>query len=162
MLSSIISPSKKVASKLFDLSLDQDEAKENSKKALSTTIDLHGLNGQESKFKIPEDLSAVSSSKENEVQLEDEKEPLLKPNPRRFVMFPIQYPSVWHAYKNAESKFWSAEEIELSDDMKSWDLLPPKEKTLVKYLIGLLVSTDTIMGINMLSDLSDTVQIPGK
>ncbi|ORY46562.1 hypothetical protein BCR33DRAFT_736722 [Rhizoclosmatium globosum] len=44
------------------------------------------------------------------------QEPLLVENKHRFVLFPIQYQKIWAAYKNAEAKFWSAEEIEFGDD----------------------------------------------
>lgn len=41
-------------------------------------------------------------------------EPLLRENPRRFVIFPIQYPDIWQMYKKAEASFWTAEEVDLS------------------------------------------------
>lgn len=41
-------------------------------------------------------------------------EPLLRENPRRFVIFPIQYPDIWKMYKKAEASFWTAEEVDLS------------------------------------------------
>lgn len=40
-----------------------------------------------------------------------EEEPLLKENPRRFVIFPIQYHDIWQMYKKAEASFWTAEEV---------------------------------------------------
>jgi len=43
-------------------------------------------------------------------------EPLLAENPNRFVLFPIQNPEVWEFYKKAEASFWTAEEIDLSQD----------------------------------------------
>lgn len=43
-----------------------------------------------------------------------ELEPLLKDNPRRFVVFPIQYPDIWQMYKKAEASFWTVEEVDLS------------------------------------------------
>ena len=43
-----------------------------------------------------------------------ELEPLLRENPRRFVIFPIQYQDIWHMYKKAEASFWTAEEVDLS------------------------------------------------
>lgn len=42
---------------------------------------------------------------------------MLKENNRRFVLFPIQHSHLWHSYKLTEAKFWSAEEIELADDL---------------------------------------------
>lgn len=50
--------------------------------------------------------------KENEFN--PELEPLLKENPRRFVVFPIQWPDIWHMYKKAEASFWTVEEVDLS------------------------------------------------
>ena len=50
-------------------------------------------------------------------------EPLLTPNPSRFVLFPIQYHDIWQFYKKAEASFWTAEEVDLSKDMKDWDKL---------------------------------------
>ncbi|MEQ2259846.1 Ribonucleoside-diphosphate reductase subunit M2, partial [Xenotaenia resolanae] len=40
----------------------------------------------------------------------EEEEPLLKENPNRFVIFPIQYHDIWQMYKKAEASFWTAEE----------------------------------------------------
>lgn len=48
---------------------------------------------------------------------EEEAEPLLKDNPRRFVIFPIQYHDIWQMYKKAEASFWTAEEVR-----KAWHL----------------------------------------
>ncbi len=33
-----------------------------------------------------------------------ETEPLLKENPNRFVLLPIQYPDIWAMYKKAEGR----------------------------------------------------------
>lgn len=41
-----------------------------------------------------------------------EEEPLLQENPRRFVIFPIQYPDIWKMYKQAQASFWTVEEVE--------------------------------------------------
>lgn len=38
-------------------------------------------------------------------------EPLLRDNPHRFVIFPIQYHDIWQMYKKAEASFWTAEEV---------------------------------------------------
>lgn len=38
-------------------------------------------------------------------------EPLLRDNPQRFVIFPIQYHDIWQMYKKAEASFWTAEEV---------------------------------------------------
>lgn len=47
-------------------------------------------------------------------EFDPQLEPLLRENPRRFVIFPIQYPDIWKMYKKAEASFWTAEEVDLS------------------------------------------------
>lgn len=53
-------------------------------------------------------------------------EPLLRENPRRFVIFPIQYPDIWKMYKQAQASFWTVEEvsIELTDTAELCDHFP--------------------------------------
>lgn len=54
---------------------------------------------------------------------EEEVEPLLKENPRRFVIFPIQYHDIWQMYKKAEASFWTAEEVREAGAIgKAWHL----------------------------------------
>lgn len=42
-------------------------------------------------------------------------EPLLKDNPRRFVIFPIIYDDIWAMYKKQEASFWNVEEVNLKN-----------------------------------------------
>ncbi|PKU36762.1 ribonucleoside-diphosphate reductase subunit m2 hypothetical protein [Limosa lapponica baueri] len=53
--------------------------------------------------------SSSPSAAEN--GLDPDEEPLLRKNPRRFVIFPIQYPDIWKMYKQAQASFWTAEEV---------------------------------------------------
>ena len=48
-------------------------------------------------------------------------EPILMENPNRFVLLPIKYPEIWNWYKKAEASFWTAEEIDLAQDLVDWD-----------------------------------------
>lgn len=54
-------------------------------------------------------FQSSSSAAENGSDLD--KEPLLRKNHRRFVIFPIQYPDIWKMYKQAQASFWTAEEV---------------------------------------------------
>ena len=47
---------------------------------------------------------------------DDADEPILQREGDRFVLFPIKNPDVWLMYKKAEASFWTAEEIDLSQD----------------------------------------------
>ena len=44
-------------------------------------------------------------------------EPILQENKNRFVIFPIQHHDIWEWYKKMEASFWTAEEIDLHQDL---------------------------------------------
>ena len=52
--------------------------------------------------------------------MQEQDELLLRENKDRFVILPINYPRIWEMYKKHEASFWTAEEIDLSSDMKDW------------------------------------------
>uniref|UniRef100_A0A2N9G174 Uncharacterized protein n=1 Tax=Fagus sylvatica TaxID=28930 RepID=A0A2N9G174_FAGSY len=70
------------------------------------------------------------------------EEPLLAPNPDRFCMFPIQYPEIWEMYKKAEASFWTAEEVDLSQDVRHWENLSEDEKHFVKHVLAFFAASD--------------------
>jgi len=44
-------------------------------------------------------------------------EPILDPSNDRFVLFPIKYGEIWEMYKKSMASFWTAEEIDLYQDL---------------------------------------------
>ena len=50
-------------------------------------------------------------------------EPMLQENLDRFVLFPIEHDDIWGMYKQHAASFWTAEEIDLAEDMKDWENL---------------------------------------
>ena len=46
-----------------------------------------------------------------------EQEHILQENSDRFVLFPVKYHDIWEMYKKAEHSFWTAEEIDLAQDL---------------------------------------------
>ncbi|KJE96646.1 ribonucleotide reductase m2 polypeptide [Capsaspora owczarzaki ATCC 30864] len=87
-------------------------------------------------------------------------EPLLKPNPHRFVLFPIQYHDVWKMYKKAEASFWTAEEVDLSKDLNDWDKLKSEERHFISHVLAFFAASDGIVNENLLLRFSTEVQIP--
>ena len=67
-------------------------------------------------------------------------EPILEENADRFVLFPIEHDDIWKFYKKAEASFWTAEEIDLSTDLKDWGNLNDFSKYLATFcmLLGRL------------------------
>lgn len=89
-----------------------------------------------------------------------EEEPLLRENPHRFVMFPIQYHDVWKLYKTACASIWFVEEIDLSQDLIDWDKLNKNEKYFIKNVLAFFAGSDGIINENLAQRFTTEVQIP--
>merc|ERR1712039_286740 len=76
------------------------------------------------------------------------------------VMFPIQYPQVWEMYKKHEASFWTAEEIDLSQDNKDWDALTQSEQYFIKHVLAFFAASDGIVLENLSGQFSVEVQVP--
>ncbi|KAM4705270.1 ribonucleoside-diphosphate reductase subunit M2 B [Rhinophrynus dorsalis] len=90
----------------------------------------------------------------------DEDEPFLRKNPRRFVIFPIQYPDIWKMYKKAQASFWTAEEVDLSKDLSHWDTLKSEEKYFISHMLAFFAASDGIVNENLVQRFSQEVQVP--
>ncbi|MBN3305388.1 RIR2B reductase, partial [Amia calva] len=91
---------------------------------------------------------------------EGEIEPLLRENPHRFVIFPIQYPDIWKMYKQAQASFWTVEEVDLSKDLAHWDRLKPEEKHFISHVLAFFAASDGIVNENLVQRFSQEVQVP--
>jgi len=87
-------------------------------------------------------------------------EPLLKENPSRFVILPIQYSDIWKMYKKAQASFWTAEEVDLSWDLRDWDKLTHNEKYFIKHVLAFFAASDGIVNENLVEHFMSEVQIP--
>ncbi|BFG27122.1 hypothetical protein CerSpe_133960 [Prunus speciosa] len=87
------------------------------------------------------------------------EEPLLAPNPDRFCMFPIQYPEIWEMYKKAEASFWTAEEVDLCQDLRHWELLTPGEKHFITHVLAFFAASDGIVLENLAGRFMKEVQV---
>uniref|UniRef100_A0A182WMC5 ribonucleoside-diphosphate reductase n=1 Tax=Anopheles minimus TaxID=112268 RepID=A0A182WMC5_9DIPT len=111
------------------------------------------------------DPKELAKSEVSEVHLHDSApfdpsiEPLLRDNPRRFVIFPIQYPDIWQMYKKAEASFWTVEEVDLSKDMKDWESLKPSERHFISHVLAFFAASDGIVNENLVERFSQEVQV---
>jgi len=86
-----------------------------------------------------------------------ELEPLLKTNPQRFVLFPIKYHDIWHMYKKALASFWTADEIDLSQDMNHYNALKPGERHFINHVLAFFAASDGIVNENLLERFAQEV-----
>ena len=87
-------------------------------------------------------------------------EVLLRENKDRFVILPINYPAIWEMYKKHEASFWTAEEIDLSDDLKDWESLNAGEKHFVSHILAFFAASDGIVNENLAVNFMSEVQVP--
>merc|ERR1711884_788375 len=95
-----------------------------------------------------------------EIKKTVEEEPLLKENPQRFVILPIQYDSIWKMYKKAMASFWTAEEVDLGQDLKDWDRLKDEEQYFIKHVLAFFAASDGIVNENLVERFMQEVQVP--
>ena len=71
----------------------------------------------------------------------------------------IQIPrQIWDMYKKAEASFWTAEEIDLQDDLKHWEKLTANEKHFVSHVLAFFAASDGIVNENLGCNFSNEVQ----
>jgi len=87
-------------------------------------------------------------------------EPLLQKSNRRFVLFPIQYPKIYEAYKKQEQAFWTAEEIDFSGDLADWKKLTKNEQIFIENILAFFAGSDGIIMENLDCNFSQEIQIP--
>lgn len=86
-------------------------------------------------------------------------EPILKENPNRFVLFPIEHNDIWAFYKKSEASFWTAEEIDLSADQIDWaERLNDDERHFVKHVLAFFAASDGIVNENLAENFVSEVQ----
>lgn len=97
-------------------------------------------------------IACEPDQKRDEVFLERPKD--------RFTLFPIKHTALWKMYKQAEASFWTAEEIELADDIKHWETLTDDEKHFVSHVLAFFSSADGIVLENLAARFVHEVDSP--
>jgi len=87
-------------------------------------------------------------------------EPLLTPDDKRFVMFPIRDQSIWEMYKKQVSCFWTVEEMDLSKDPADWEKLNEDERHYVSMILAFFAASDGIVLENLALRFFGDVQLP--
>ena len=87
------------------------------------------------------------------------EEPLLTPTQDRFCMFPIHYPQIWEMYKKAQASFWTAEEVDLSSDIRHWESLTNGERHFITHVLAFFASSDGIVLENLAGRFMGDVQV---
>lgn len=85
-------------------------------------------------------------------------EPILQEDSGRFVIFPIQHHDIWEAYKLAEASIWTAEEIDLSNDLTDWEKMSDGERHFISHVLAFFAASDGIVNENLAENFVKEVQ----
>jgi len=86
-------------------------------------------------------------------------EKILQDNPGKFVLFPIEHNDLWKLYKQQEACFWTAEEIDLGQDVYDWEnKLNADEQHFVKHVLAFFAASDGIVNENIAMNFVNAVQ----
>tara|TARA_B100000780_G_scaffold181745_1_gene127519 strand:+ start:1007 stop:1981 length:975 start_codon:yes stop_codon:yes gene_type:complete len=86
-------------------------------------------------------------------------EPILQENKDRFVLFPIVHDDIWKFYKEEEASIWTAEEIDLSQDIIDWETkLNDNERHFIKHVLAFFAASDGIVNENLAENFLSEVQ----
>lgn len=85
------------------------------------------------------------------MQLHDHlTEPLLRPDPTRYCLYPIRHPRIFELYKKGVSSFWTPEEVSLKQDVSDWrERLTPDERFFVSRVLAFFAGSDGIVTENL-------------
>ena len=87
-------------------------------------------------------------------------EKILIENPNRFVIFPIQHNDIWEYYKMHQAALWTAEEVDLTNDIRDWNNLSDNEQYFVKNILSFFAASDGIVNENLAENFYREVQYP--
>ncbi len=88
-----------------------------------------------------------------------QNEPILEENKDRFVLFPIKHDDIWKFYKKSEASFWTAEEIDLAQDLVDWEnKLNDDERYFIKHVLAFFAASDGIVNENLAENFVAEVQ----
>ena len=90
---------------------------------------------------------------------DDDKELLLSEEENRYVIFPIRHDRIWNKYKEAESNFWTTEELDLTKDMKDWKNLSKNEQYFIEMTLAFFAASDGIVNENLVERFLNEIKV---
>ncbi|MGB8374254.1 MAG: ribonucleotide-diphosphate reductase subunit beta [Salegentibacter sp.] len=88
-------------------------------------------------------------------------EPILQENKDRFVIFPVKHHDLWDWYKKIETGFWTAEQIDLHQDLNDWNhKLDSDERYFIKHILAFFAASNGLVSKNLSRNFVNEVQYP--
>lgn len=74
---------------------------------------------------------------------------MLNPANSRLTVLPITEMEIWNAYKKMQASFWTAEEIDFSQDYTDFVKLSDNAQHFIKMVLAFFAASDTIVNMNL-------------
>jgi ribonucleoside-diphosphate reductase subunit M2 len=84
---------------------------------------------------------------------------ILRADPRRSTVMPIQHPDLWAAYKEHVACFWTCEEIDFSNDRTDFESLSADERDVLKSILAFFAVADGIVMHNLGANFCGEVKV---
>lgn len=79
--------------------------------------------------------------------------------PDRLQLMPIRYPDIWGFYKQAESAFWTVEEVDLARDREDYEKLSASERHFISHILAFFATADGLVFDNIDANFGEEVQL---
>jgi len=90
--------------------------------------------------------------------MNNNSEKLLSSENNRLTVYPIKDETIWSAYKTMQAAFWTAEEIDFSQDYDDYVNLSENEQHFIKMILAFFAASDTIVNINLAERFTQEIQ----
>ncbi len=92
----------------------------------------------------------------------ESKDPILRSNPNRYVLYPIQYDDIYKMYLKHQSAFWVTAELDLGPDITQINSgkLNKDEMFFINHVLAFFAASDGIVNENLAQRFMNEVQIP--
>lgn len=108
----------------------------------------------------PKARNAKRRNYEHEYEDSCASEPICQDDESRFSLFPIQHPDLWSMYKQHVASFWTADEVDLSADLRDWEKLSDNERHFVSMVLAFFAGADGIVVENLAERFCRDVTVP--
>lgn len=85
---------------------------------------------------------------------------LLDPQQARTQLFPIAFQDLWKARQDHKASFWTAEELDLKQDLPDWDRMTDAERHFISTVLAFFSISDFIVNENLETDFVSRITVP--
>jgi len=73
-------------------------------------------------------------------------------------LLPVENTELYNLYKQAQSSFWTEDEIDLSYDKQDWDEMNEDEKYFISHILAFFVQSDQLVNINLTERFTQDIE----